>query len=74
MTGNKIGLIAGEGKMPVYIAQKAKAKGFEVYVAGAKGNAKEEDYKNRDIVLNFSIKSPSSFVSGTFFIPCPLSP
>lgn len=45
MTANKIGLIAGEGKMPVYIAQKAKAKGFEVYVAGAKGNAKEEDYR-----------------------------
>lgn len=46
MTTNKIGLIAGEGKMPVYIAQKAHAKGFEVYVAGAKGNAREEDYKN----------------------------
>lgn len=46
MTTNKIGLIAGEGKMPVYIAQKAKTKGFEVYVAGAKGNAKEEDYQN----------------------------
>ena len=46
MTTNKIGLIAGEGKMPVYIAQKATSKGFEVYVAGAKGNAKEEDYKN----------------------------
>lgn len=43
---NKIGLIAGEGKMPVYIAQKATAKGYEVYVAGAKGNAKENDYKN----------------------------
>lgn len=46
MTTNKIGLIAGEGKMPVYIAQKAAAKGYEVYVAGAKGNAKEEDYKD----------------------------
>lgn len=46
MTTNKIGLIAGEGKMPVYIAQKATAKGYEVYVAGVKGNAKEEDYKN----------------------------
>lgn len=45
MTTNKIGLIAGEGKMPVYIAQKAAAKGYEVYVAGAKGNAKEEDFK-----------------------------
>lgn len=46
MTNNKIGLIAGEGKMPVYIAQKATAQGYEVYVAGAKGNAKEEDFKN----------------------------
>ncbi len=46
MTTNKIGLIAGEGKMPVYIAQKATAEGYEVYVAGAKGNAKEEDFKN----------------------------
>ncbi len=45
MTTNKIGLIAGEGKMPVYIAQKAASKGYEVYVAGAKGNAKEEDFK-----------------------------
>ncbi len=46
MTKNKIGLIAGEGKMPVYIAQKAHAKGYEVYVVGAKGNAKETDYQN----------------------------
>ncbi len=45
MTTKKIGLIAGEGKMPVYIAQKAVSKGYEVYVAGAKGNAKEEDFK-----------------------------
>lgn len=45
MMTKKIGLIAGEGKMPVYIAQKATAKGYEVYVAGAKGNAKENDYK-----------------------------
>lgn len=45
MTTKKIGLIAGEGKMPVYIAQKAAANGYEVYVAGAKGNAKEEDFK-----------------------------
>ena len=42
----KIGLIAGEGKMPVYIAQKAKANGYEVFVAGAKGNARAEDYQN----------------------------
>lgn len=44
MTKNKIGIIAGEGKMPVYIAQKAMEKGYEVFVAGAKGNAKEEDF------------------------------
>ena len=43
---NKIGLIAGEGKMPIYIAQKAKAKGYEVFVAGAKGNAHEADFKD----------------------------
>ncbi len=43
---NKIGLIAGEGKMPIYIAQKAAAKGYEVFVAGAKGNAKEDDFKH----------------------------
>ena len=42
---NKIGLIAGEGKMPVYIAQKAKASGYEVFVAGAKGNARAEDFQ-----------------------------
>ncbi len=44
MTNNKIGLIAGEGKMPVYIAQKAKSSGLQVFVAGAKGNAHAADY------------------------------
>ena len=44
MTTNKIGLIAGEGKMPVYITQKATAKGVEVFVAGVKGNAFAKDY------------------------------
>lgn len=44
MTTKKIGLIAGEGKMPVYIAQKATAKGYEVVVAGIKGNTVREDY------------------------------
>lgn len=44
MTTNKIGLIAGEGKMPVYIAQKAAAKGYEVIVAGIKGNTSQADY------------------------------
>lgn len=42
---NKIGLIAGEGKMPVYIAQKAKTGGYEVFVAGVKGNAREPDFQ-----------------------------
>lgn len=42
---NKIGLIAGEGKMPVYIAKKAVEKGYEVFVLGLRGNAREEDYK-----------------------------
>lgn len=41
---NRLGLIAGEGKMPLYIAQKAKQKGYEVFVAGLKGNTKEEDF------------------------------
>ena len=44
MTTKKIGLIAGEGKMPVYIAQKALAKGYEVVVAGVKGNSFQTDY------------------------------
>lgn len=46
MKNNKLGIIAGEGKMPVYIAQKAKDRGYEVFVAGAKGNAIAEDFKN----------------------------
>lgn len=41
----KIGIIAGEGKMPLYIAQKAAQKGYEVVIAGLKGNAREEDFK-----------------------------
>lgn len=44
MTTNKIGLIAGEGKMPIYIAQKAHAKGYEVVVVAVKGNAFAQDY------------------------------
>ena len=44
MTTKKIGLIAGEGKMPVYIAQKATDKGYEMVVAGIKGNATAGDY------------------------------
>lgn len=42
----KIGIIAGEGKMPLYIAQKAVQKGYEAVVVGIKGNAREEDFKN----------------------------
>ncbi len=45
MTTKILGLIAGEGKMPVYIAQKAKAEGYQVFVAGAKGNACAQDYQ-----------------------------
>lgn len=42
---NKLGLIAGEGSMPLAIAKKAVEKGYEVFVLGLKGNAKENDYK-----------------------------
>ena len=45
MTTEKLGIIAGEGKMPVYIAQQAAQKGVEVVVAGLKGNAREEDFR-----------------------------
>lgn len=41
----KLGLIAGEGNMPVYIARKACERGYEVYVSGIKGNARAADYK-----------------------------
>ena len=46
MSNPKIGILAGEGKMPVYIAQKALTRGYDVYVLGLKGNARENDYKN----------------------------
>lgn len=45
MKTEKLGIIAGEGKMPVYIARQAAEKGVEVVVAGAKGNAREEDFR-----------------------------
>ncbi len=45
MTSEKLGIIAGEGKMPVYIARQAAQKGVEVVVAGLKGNAREEDFR-----------------------------
>ncbi len=41
-----LGIIAGEGKFPVLIAREAKAKGMGVFIAGAVGNAKEEDFKD----------------------------
>ncbi|ACC97646.1 Uncharacterized protein conserved in bacteria DUF1009 [Elusimicrobium minutum Pei191] len=41
----KIGIIAGEGKMPVYIAAEAKEKGVAVYVACIKGNAFPSDFE-----------------------------
>lgn len=42
---NKLGIIAGEGKFPILIAKEAQAKGWEVFVACAKNNAVEEDFK-----------------------------
>ncbi|MBQ3667035.1 MAG: UDP-2,3-diacylglucosamine diphosphatase LpxI [Elusimicrobiaceae bacterium] len=43
---NKIlGIIAGEGNMPIYIARNAYQRGYEVVVLGMKGNAREADYK-----------------------------
>ena len=42
----KLGLIAGEGKMPVYIARKASERGYDVFITGLKGNAREADYKD----------------------------
>lgn len=45
MMNNKLGIIAGEGKMPVYIAREAAEKGVEVFVAAVKANAREEDFR-----------------------------
>lgn len=45
MTTETLGIIAGEGKMPVYIAQEAAQKGVRVVVAALKGNAREEDFR-----------------------------
>ncbi|MBO5911142.1 MAG: hypothetical protein J6Q05_02995, partial [Elusimicrobiaceae bacterium] len=45
MSNPKIGILAGEGKMPVYIARNARARGYDVYVLGLKGNARLADYK-----------------------------
>ena len=40
-----LGIIAGEGKMPVYIAREAAQQGVRVVVAVLKGNAREEDFR-----------------------------
>lgn len=45
MKNNKLGIIAGEGKMPVYIAREATEKGVEVFVVAVKGNVREEDFR-----------------------------
>ena len=45
MTKETLGIIAGEGKMPVYIAREAAQKGLRVVVAALKGNAREEDFR-----------------------------
>lgn len=42
---NKIGIIAGQGEMPVLIARGAKQKRYGVYVAGVAGVAKKQDYE-----------------------------
>ena len=41
----KIGIIAGEGKMPVYVAQKAQMRGDSVFAACIKGNASPSDFE-----------------------------
>jgi len=44
---NKVlGIIAGEGNMPLYIARNACKRGYDVVVLGLKGNARETDYKD----------------------------
>ena len=46
MSNPKIGILAGEGNMPIYIARNARARGYDVYVLGLKGNARLSDYKD----------------------------
>lgn len=57
MNNNEVlGIIAGEGKMPVYIAREAAQKGVRVVVATLKGNAKEEDFKGiAEVICNMRI-------------------
>ncbi len=47
MTNNppKLGILAGEGNMPIYIARNACRRGYDVFVLCLKGNAKAADYK-----------------------------
>ena len=45
MNKTKLCILAGEGKMPIYIAHKAIERGYDVYALCMKGNAKESDYK-----------------------------
>lgn len=40
----KLGLLAGEGNMPIYIARNACERGYDVFVLGLKGNARQSDY------------------------------
>jgi len=42
---NKLGIIAGEGKMPLYIAREARKAGVSVYVSCIKGNCEAETFK-----------------------------
>ena len=45
MNKTRLCILAGEGKMPIYIANKAIERGYDVYALCLKGNAKESDYK-----------------------------
>lgn len=67
MTSNpkKLGLIAGEGKMPVYVARKATQRGYDVFVAGLKGNAASADYKG--ICRSFALFRLGQLGSGLQF-------
>ena len=42
---NTLGILAGEGNMPLYIARNAYKRGYKVVVLGLKGNARPDDYK-----------------------------
>lgn len=41
-----LGILAGEGNMPIYIARNACKRGYKVVVLGLKGNARQADYKD----------------------------